>query len=104
MDTQTYYSGFRAPTDEQGKNTHADRDPQQQEHLTYSTNDAIPQQPAFEGLGWLDRLLALWILLAMAIGVILGNFVPNVGSALHKGELVGVSVPIGEHANVQQAR
>uniref|UniRef100_A0A8H7KES7 Arsenical-resistance protein n=1 Tax=Bionectria ochroleuca TaxID=29856 RepID=A0A8H7KES7_BIOOC len=49
---------------------------------------------AFKALGWLDRLLALWIFLAMAIGIILGNFVPNVGSALKKGELVGVSVPI----------
>lgn len=50
---------------------------------------------AFKALGWLDRLLALWIFLAMAIGIILGNFVPNVGSDLKKGELVGVSVPIG---------
>ncbi|KAK7222668.1 hypothetical protein V2G26_010671 [Clonostachys chloroleuca] len=49
---------------------------------------------AFKALGWLDRLLALWIFLAMAIGIILGNFVPNVGSDLKKGELVGVSVPI----------
>lgn len=49
----------------------------------------------FKGLGWLDRLLALWILLAMAIGIILGNFVPNTGAALQKGEFVGVSVPIG---------
>ncbi|CAH0058020.1 unnamed protein product [Clonostachys solani] len=48
----------------------------------------------FQALGWLDRLLALWIFLAMAVGIILGNFVPNVGSALKKGELVGVSVPI----------
>ena len=51
---------------------------------------------AFKGLGWLDRFLALWILLAMAIGIILGNFVPNTGPALQKGKFVGVSVPIGE--------
>jgi len=50
---------------------------------------------AFKGLGWLDRFLALWILLAMAIGIILGNFVPNTGPALQKGKFVGVSVPIG---------
>ncbi|KAI9702957.1 MAG: hypothetical protein M1836_008171 [Candelina mexicana] len=48
----------------------------------------------FEGLGWLDRFLALWILLAMAIGIILGNFVPQTGPALQKGKFVGVSVPI----------
>lgn len=50
---------------------------------------------AFKGLGWLDRLLALWILLAMIIGVLLGNFVPNVGPALQRGTFVGVSIPIG---------
>lgn len=49
----------------------------------------------FKGLGWLDRLLALWIFLAMAIGIVLGNFVPNAGTALQKGEFVGVGVPIG---------
>ena len=50
---------------------------------------------AFKSLGWLDRFLALWIFLAMAIGIILGNFVPNTGPALQKGQFVGVSVPIG---------
>ncbi|ESZ98863.1 arsenical-resistance protein [Sclerotinia borealis F-4128] len=48
----------------------------------------------YKSLGWLDRLLALWIFLAMAIGIILGNFVPNAGPALQKGDFVGVSVPI----------
>jgi hypothetical protein len=50
---------------------------------------------AFKGLGWLDRLLALWILLAMIIGILLGNFVKNVGLALERGTFVGVSIPIG---------
>ena len=49
---------------------------------------------AFRALGWLDRLLALWIFLAMAIGIILGNFVPNVGTALQQGQFVDVSIPI----------
>lgn len=49
----------------------------------------------FKALGWLDRLLALWILLAMIIGILLGNFVPNTGPALEKGKFVGVSIPIG---------
>lgn len=49
---------------------------------------------AFKALGWLDRLLALWILLAMVVGIILGNFVPSTGPALEKGKFVGVSVPI----------
>ena len=51
---------------------------------------------AFKSLGLLDRFLALWIFLAMAIGIILGNFVPNTGPALQKGKFVGVSIPIGK--------
>jgi len=31
----------------------------------------------------------------MAVGIILGNFVPNTGPALQKGKFVGVSMPIG---------
>jgi ACR3 family arsenite transporter len=51
--------------------------------------------PTFKALGWLDRFLALWIFLAMALGIILGNFVPNTAEALEQGTFVGVSVPIG---------
>lgn len=50
----------------------------------------------FDQLGLLDRFLAVWIFLAMAIGIILGNFVPSTGPALQRGKFVGVSVPIGE--------
>ncbi|KAL4950721.1 sodium bile acid symporter family-domain-containing protein [Aspergillus filifer] len=49
---------------------------------------------AFKQLGILDRFLAVWIFLAMAIGIILGNFVPETGEALERGKFVGVSVPI----------
>ncbi|KAK6609659.1 hypothetical protein ACHAQE_011013 [Botrytis cinerea] len=49
--------------------------------------------PVSKSLGLLDRFLAVWILLAMVIGIILGNFVPNTGPALQKGKFVGVSVP-----------
>ncbi|KAK2799115.1 hypothetical protein FQN51_007083 [Onygenales sp. PD_10] len=54
-----------------------------------STTDSI-----FNSLGVLDRFLAVWIFLAMAIGIILGNFVPNTGPALQRGKFVGVSIPI----------
>ena len=59
------------------------------------TKDVSPKVSAFKSLGLLDRLLALWIFLAMLIGILLGNFVPNTGPALQKGKFVGVSIPIG---------
>ncbi|KAK0655757.1 arsenical-resistance protein [Cercophora newfieldiana] len=49
---------------------------------------------AFKSLGFLDRFLAVWIFLAMLIGILLGNFVKNTGPALQKGTFVGVSLPI----------
>ncbi|KAL2133919.1 hypothetical protein VTI74DRAFT_1393 [Chaetomium olivicolor] len=49
---------------------------------------------AFSSLGFLDRFLAVWIFLAMLIGILLGNFVDDVGPALQKGTFVGVSLPI----------
>lgn len=49
---------------------------------------------AFRSLGLLDRYLAIWIFLAMVIGVLLGNFVPSTGPTLQKGKFVGVSIPI----------
>ncbi|GAB1310969.1 arsenicals resistance [Madurella fahalii] len=49
---------------------------------------------AFNSLGFLDRFLAVWIFLAMLIGILLGNFVDNVGPALQKGTFVDVSLPI----------
>ncbi|KAK5940496.1 arsenicals resistance [Knufia obscura] len=52
------------------------------------------KRSVYAGLGWLDRLLALWILLAIIIGMVLGNFVPNISDKLQQGEFVGVSVPI----------
>ncbi|GFF44219.1 arsenite resistance protein ArsB [Aspergillus udagawae] len=61
-----------------------------------SDNDAATAGPAsaFKQLGFLDQFLAAWIFLAMLIGIILGNFVPNTSKALDKGKFVGVSVPI----------
>jgi arsenite transporter len=49
----------------------------------------------YKSLGWLDRLLVLWILLAIIVGILLGNFVDSVGPALQKGKFVNVSAPIG---------
>ncbi|KAI7496615.1 arsenical-resistance protein ACR3 [Hortaea werneckii] len=50
--------------------------------------------PPIKGLSWLDRLLVVWTILAMAIGIIIGNLAPSVGPALQQGEFIGVSAPI----------
>lgn len=64
------------------------------------SNHQQPISRASKGLSILDRFLALWIFLAMATGIILGNFAPNTGPALQKGKFVGVSVPIGLYSNL----
>jgi ACR3 family arsenite transporter len=61
-----------------------------------SPDEPGKKQSMFSSLGLLDRFLAVWIFLAMAIGIILGNFVPSTGPALQRGKFVGVSVPIGK--------
>ena len=48
-----------------------------------------------KSLSFLDRFLAVWILLAMALGIILGYFVPTTQDVLNTADFVGVSVPIG---------
>jgi ACR3 family arsenite transporter len=48
----------------------------------------------FKSLSFLDRFLALWIFLAMLVGILLGNFCPSVAPALQRGTFVSVSVPI----------
>ncbi|MDN5758667.1 MAG: ACR3 family arsenite efflux transporter [Tomitella sp.] len=45
-------------------------------------------------LSFLDRFLAVWILLAMAVGLGLGRAIPGLDTALDKVQVDGVSVPI----------
>lgn len=67
----------------------------EKQNETSSPDEPSKKQSMFSSLGLLDRFLAVWIFLAMAIGIILGNFVPSTGPALQRGKFVGVSVPIG---------
>lgn len=50
--------------------------------------------PVAAKLSFLDRYLALWILLAMAIGLGLGRIFPALGELLDRFTVGGVSVPI----------
>ncbi|MFF2699695.1 ACR3 family arsenite efflux transporter [Streptomyces cyaneofuscatus] len=55
---------------------------------------AGPAGPAAGRLSFLDRFLAVWILIAMAAGLGLGRLVPGLGGALAKVTVTGVSLPI----------
>ncbi|KAK6382080.1 arsenical-resistance protein [Exophiala oligosperma] len=68
--------------------------PDDVEQQNQDKNNPPVQSSVFKSLGILDQFLALWIFLAMLIGILLGNFVPNTGPALQRGEFVGVSIPI----------
>ena len=50
--------------------------------------------PVLKRLSTLDRFLPLWIFAAMAAGIVLGRVYPNLGAALDRVQLGGVSVPI----------
>ncbi|NLU66595.1 ACR3 family arsenite efflux transporter [Streptomyces sp. HNM0574] len=45
-------------------------------------------------LSTLDRFLAVWILIAMGVGLGLGRAIPGLGDALSKVEIGGISLPI----------
>ncbi|GAA3482648.1 ACR3 family arsenite efflux transporter [Streptomyces yanii] len=53
------------------------------------TDDSIVKK-----LSTLDRYLAVWILLAMAVGLGLGRLIPGMNDALAKIEVGGISLPI----------
>jgi arsenite transporter len=56
---------------------------------------APTENSILKSLSFLDRFLALWILLAMAVGILLGYFVPRTHEVLQGATLIGVSAPIG---------
>lgn len=58
------------------------------------TAQAPQTAPVAARLSFLDRFLAVWILLAMAVGLGLGRLVPGLGDALAKVTITGVSLPI----------
>src|SRR5690348_2303723 len=51
--------------------------------------------PVLRRLSTLDRYLPLWIFAAMAFGLVLGRVFPDLGAALDRVKVAGVSVPIG---------
>ena len=57
-------------------------------------NTSVADAPILRRLSTLDRFLPLWIFSAMVIGIGLSKVYPNLGAALDRVQLGGVSVPI----------
>lgn len=58
-----------------------------------STQPAVPEAPMAQ-LSRLDRFLPVWILAAMAFGLLLGRLVPGLAGALDQVKVGSVSLPI----------
>lgn len=59
-----------------------------------ATTSARGVAPVAKEMSFLDRYLAVWILAAMAVGLLLGRFVPGLDGALDSVKIGGISVPI----------
>ncbi|GLB64133.1 arsenical-resistance protein [Dietzia sp. NCCP-2495] len=59
-----------------------------------ATTSARSAAPVAKEMSFLDRYLAVWILAAMAAGLVLGRFVPGLDRALDSVQVGGISVPI----------
>ena len=55
---------------------------------------AAADAPVLARLSRLDRFLPLWIFAAMGLGLLLGRVYPDLGAALDRVQVAGVSVPI----------
>lgn len=55
---------------------------------------ATTGSPVIKEMSFLDRWLAVWILLAMGLGLALGRFVPGLNTALDAMSIGGISLPI----------
>lgn len=84
----------QADCEKQSKDNTTTPDPENQDNASENPPPTAEKQSAFRSLGYLDRYLAVWILLAIILGILLGNFAPDAAAALDRGRFVGVSVPI----------
>jgi ACR3 family arsenite transporter len=60
-----------------------------------AASPAVPAPPIpLPQLSLIDRFLPVWILAAMALGILLGRAFPKLGAALDQVQMAGVSLPI----------
>ncbi|KAJ6493012.1 sodium bile acid symporter family-domain-containing protein [Mycena sanguinolenta] len=81
MDQQNMAAGPDAPQEVKTK-------------ANYNTPDPSPATDVFKRLSILDRLLTPAILVAMIVGVVIGEYVPTVQQAFDLARFDGVSIPI----------
>lgn len=62
--------------------------------MTAPTSNELAEAPILQRLSTLDRFLPVWIVAAMALGLLLGRLYPDLGTALDRVQVAGVSVPI----------
>jgi ACR3 family arsenite transporter len=62
--------------------------------LFVSSTTAAIDAPILKRLSTLDRFLPVWIVAAMAAGLLLGRLYPDLGALLDQVKIAGVSVPI----------
>lgn len=74
--------------------THATAEPGCAPATEFADEDVSPVS-VVRRLSTLDRFLPLWIFAAMALGLLLGRAMPDLGSILDRVQVAGVSVPIG---------
>ena len=59
-----------------------------------TTTEGVDQPRVMEEMSFLDRWLPVWILTAMAAGLLLGRFIPGLNTALEAVKIGSVSLPI----------
>jgi ACR3 family arsenite transporter len=63
--------------------------------VTIGTTRAAPRPNVVARLSFLDRFLPIWIFVAMALGLLVGDLIPGVATTLDRIQIAGVSIPIG---------
>lgn len=47
-----------------------------------------------QGIGFFEKYLTVWVLLCMAVGVLIGKFLPGIPAFLGRFEYANVSIPM----------
>jgi len=54
----------------------------------------IREKESNTGIGFFEKYLTLWVILCMAAGILIGNYLPGIPAFLGRFEYARVSIPI----------